>query len=727
MPANADLMQKMWMRYEYARDNGQLEYIMKAELCERNFRGDQWLEADAAALRQANRPHITINKIMPTISNVIGEQINNRNEISFQPINGSPEETAEALVKVYKYISMENQLDWKRSDMFMDGVITSRGYLDVRMDFNDNIRGKITITNENPKNIIPDPDAEEYDPDSWNEVTKTKWLTADDIEVLYSKADADLLRNTDGATDGNLGFSSIDLLTRDRFGNNFQAVQQGPNGEDMSSVLRNIRVLDRQHKVMDRRKFFIDVRTGDQRPVPDEWSLDKINMVKNRFGWEVISKIAKRVRWTVGAGNVVLHDEWSPYQRFTIVPYFPYFRYGKTLGLVENLLGPQEILNKVSSQELHVVNTSANSGWKVKSGALATMTIEELEMKGAQTGLVLELTGAMDEVEKIQPNQTPQGLDRISYKAEDAIKNISNIGDSQQGMDREDVSGKAIQQKRQASSNAQAKPMDSLQRTDHILARNILDLIQEFMTEEQIITITHGGAQAQQESTTINQVTPEGEIINDLSIGDYAVVMTSVPLKDTLEDSQFEQAKALKEMGIQIPDEVLIDASRLQNKKDIINKIQAASNSPQAQQQQQLQIQQLQADVAKTNAEAQVKGADTQLKEAKAQETAAKAQEPNNAIAESQNQMQIDQQKAQFQMEIDQLKAQIAMMRDKEKLEHEKEMDRQKFAHERDMGRQKLEMEREQMEEKIKLDKKAAEEKARTDRIAAAKKPSKSA
>ena len=718
MPINTEKTSKLWTRYEYARDNGHLDYIVKAELCERNFRGEQWLEEDMAALRLQKRPAITINKIMPTISNVIGEQINNRNEISFQPINGAPEETAEALVKVYKYISAENQLDWKRSDMFMDGIITSRGYLDVRMDFDDNMRGKIKISNLNPKNVIPDPDAEEYDPDTWNEVMTTKWVTADDIEVLYSKADAELLRAKDGAIDGNLGFSALEYITRDRFGNNFQAVQVGINGDDMETVLRNIRVVDRQYKVMDRRKFFIDMRTGDSRPVPDEWDIARINLVKNRFGWEVISKVAKRVRWEVCAGNVSLHDEWSPYQRLTVVPYFPYFRYGKTLGLVENLLGPQEILNKVSSQELHVVNTSANSGWKVKAGALATMSIEELEQQGARTGLVIEVTGDLDEVEKIQPNQTPQGLDRISYKAEDAIKNISNIGDSQQGMDREDVSGKAIQQKRQASSNSQAKPMDSLQRTDHILARNVLDLIQEFMTEEQIITITHGGAQAQQESTTVNQVTPEGEIINDLSIGDYAIVMTSVPLKDTLEDSQFEQAKALKELGIQIPDEVLIDASRLQNKKDIISKIQAASQSPQAQQQAQIAAQQAQADVAKTQAETTQKTADTALKQAKAQDTTMKAQKdaqtPDTGVMQTQAQMQLDQEKAQFQMQQDNQKTQNQMALDRLKFEHEKEMDRLK------MG-----MEREKTEEKIKLDKHAAEEKARTARIAAAKKPSK--
>ena len=50
----------------------------------------------------------------------------------------------------------------------------------------------------------------------------------------------------------------------------------------------------------------------------------------------------------------------------------------------------QEQLNKISSQELHIVNTTANSGWIVESGSLSGMTADDLEEHGAETGLVLE-------------------------------------------------------------------------------------------------------------------------------------------------------------------------------------------------------------------------------------------------------------------------------------------------------------------------------------------------
>ena len=637
MPIDTTLAQKTWARYAWARDNGHSKFVEKADKCERFFAGDQWDKADIAKLNAVRRPALTINKIISTVGNVMGEQIFKRAETSFRPRSGAPEEIANILTKVYRQISDNNQLDWKRSDMFADGIITSRGFLDVRLDYNDAMQGEVRIDNINSKNVIIDPDGEDYDPDTWSEVFTTKWVTADDIAVMYGKADAELLRNRDSMFSP-YGYDSI-LTGRDRFGDRINPMYSGDF--DFTSVQRNIRQIERQYRVLDRQKHFVDPRTGDMRPIPEEFDRNKIAFFVDNYGLNVTSKLVRRIKWTVIADNVKLHDDWSPYKHFTVVPYFPYFRKGNTIGLVENLLGSQELLNKVSSQELHVVNTTANSGWKVKAGALSNMTVEELEEKGAQTGLVIEVNGALDDVEKISPNQVPQGLDRISYKAEEHIKTISGVSDSMQGFDREDVAAKAIQAKQQAGSTNLAKPLDSLTRSDFILARNVLDLVQEFYTEERLMTIVHDEATGETENFSVNQANPQSreeheageeaenpysEIVNDLTLGEYDVVVSSVPKRDTLEDSQFEQAKAMRELGVDLDDSVLIEASRLMNKKEIIKAMKAKATSPEAQAAQQLQQRAQEAEVGKTEAEAAQKHADTALKDAKTQETTVKAQ-----------------------------------------------------------------------------------------------------
>jgi hypothetical protein len=690
MPIDTVAATKVWNRYAWTRDNGHTDFVLKADKCEKFFAGEQWDPADLVKLRASRRPALTINKILSTLANVMGEQIYNRSEIAFRPRSGAPSEVAEALTKVFKQISDNNQLDWKRSDMFADGCITSRGFLDVRLDFTDAMQGEVRIDKLNPKNVIVDPDGEDYDPDTWADVMITKWVTADDIAVLYNPEDAELLRNREQSYFP-YGYDSIQA-NRDRFGNRLNPMYNGVYDE--SSVMRNIRVIERQYRVLDRQMHFMSPETGDMRPIPKEFDRNKIAWFVDKFGFQVVPKLVRRIKWCVVADNVLLHEDWSPYKHFTVVPFFPYFRHGNTIGLVENLLGPQELLNKVSSQELHVVNTTANSGWKIKAGALLNMSIEELEQRGAESGLVVEINGDPEkDAVKIQPNQVPQGLDRVSYKAEEHIKTISGVPDSVQGFDREDVAAKAIQAKRQAAATNMAKPLDSLTRSDFILARNVLDLVQEFYTEPRLLTITKDRITGETETFGINQPTAEGEIVNDLTLGEYDVVISSVPQRETLEDSQFDQAVALKELGVAIPDSVLIENSRLMRKSDILKQMQGDAESPEAQMQKQLQMRAQAAEVSKLEGEAAAKHADAGLRQAKTQETMVKAHKEavtppeDNGIhvkmMEAEADMELEDRKFEHQKALDYAELQHKMRLEKAQAEQDAQLKAEQAATER--------------------------------------------
>lgn len=613
MPVNIAVAKEQYSRYVRARDNGHGDFVEKSYACREFFFGKQWKDTDIAALQQFRRPALTINKIKTTVSTVLGEQIANRSEISFRPRGGGRNsDLATILTKVFKQISDNNQLAWLRTDVFADGMISGRGFYDVRVDFTDSMMGEVVIDQLNPNCVLLDPDACTYDPAKWGEVFVTGWTTPDDIEALYGKADADILRSRDHSA-FEYGYDSIaNLGARDTFAGKDRVTPWPSGGRDTDThTVRAVRTIDRQYRKLRKVRHFVDPATGDMRRIPEEWDRERIAAVRAASGLEVIDRLVRAIRWTVTADDVVLKDEWSPYNYLTVVPYFPYFMHGQTAGMVEDLLGPQELLNKATSQELHVINSTANSGWKVRSGALTNMTVEELEQKGAMTGLVLEVN-EMDGVDKITPNQVPTGLDRVTFKAEEHIKSVSGVNDSMQGFDREDVAARAIEKKRQAGTTSTlSKPLDNLTRSDFYLARNILDLVQTFYTEPRILTITDGSPMAESEEVAINQPTPEGEILNDLTIGEYDVVITSVPHRETLEDSEFEQAVALRELGIPIPDDILIDASRLRDKKAIIQRLTGDQNSPEAQE--------------AAERQRRLEEAQTQIEEAKAAKTAADA------------------------------------------------------------------------------------------------------
>lgn len=718
MPVNNELAMQVWRRYAWLRDNGHLSYVAKASKCEDFFVGLQWEATDLALLKQYKRPALTINKIISTISNVLGEQIFNRTDIAFKPRNeGATSEVADALTKVFMQIGDNNQLPWVRSDVFSDGIIGSRGFFDVRLDFTDSLRGEVRVEQLNPKNVLIDGDADEYDPDKWGDVIVTKWMSPDQIEMLYSAADAKLLR---GRQDSYFpwGYDSIDR-DRDRFGIPRGHYTYGSENDDSDGNARNIRVIERQWRKLAKVLHFVDIETGDMRPVPYDWDDERLQAhLAQNPNLTVTKKLIQRIRWTVVADNVVLHDDWSPYKHFTVVPYFPYFRRGRTVGLVENLIGPQELLNKASSQELHVVNTTANSGWKVKRNALQNMSTAELEQRGAQTGLVLELD-EITNAEKITPNQTPSGLDRISYKAEEHIKAISGVSDYMQGFAREDVAAKSVNANKQSGQANLAKVMDNMNRTDFLLARNILDLVQEYYTEQRLLYITTDRLTNATEQLTVNAVTPEGEIVNNLTIGEYGVVVTNQPERDTFEETQFDQALRLRmEAGVQLPDKYLIQSSRLKDKADIIKDMEGDKDSPEAQAAAALQQRAQEAEVTKVEAEAMQKQTDAQLKQAKAQKELASIGEDSG-----QNEILLEQQKLEAEMAMEQAKMEQEHALAVQKMEMEFALKREQMAAEIALKREAAAVDAQIKQEQAMTQRVAAVEQAKAQKAAPGGKP----
>jgi hypothetical protein len=653
MADKTQISMELWWRYQYLRDNGHLKYVEKARKCDEFFRGIQWTREDLDLLREQRRPALTINKILATLSNITGEQIFNRTEIGFRPKRGeATEQIAEALTKIFKHISDANQLSWRRTDVYLDGLIGGRGFYDVRLDFSDSLQGDARITQLNPKNVLIDCDASQYDPDEWGDVITTKWFSLDDIEILYGKKWRKELESQASI----LAPYSYDMSDwdEDKFGDkpDWTQAASGYMDESTKPVMRVVRVLERQWRKLDKREHFVHLPTGEVRPIPEGWEHNEISLyLQQNLEYSTVNRVAPRIRWTVGAGREILHDEWSPYNHFTVVPFFPYFRRGQTIGVVENLLGPQELLNKVSSQELHVINTTANSGWKLKAGSLQNMSAAELEARGAQTGVVLELDEITD-AEKILPNQVPSGLERVSFKAEEHIKSISGVPDATTGFAREDVSAKALKANQVRASANFAIVQDNLNRTDHFLARCLLDIVQRFYTEERLIYIASDPLRRQSEPFTVNQVTPEGEIINDLTLGEYDIVVTNQPERDTLEDSTFAQAAEMrKDLGIAIPDDVLIKNSRLPNKIEVVEAIDKANNSPEAQKQKQIDQARQMAEIQQMEAGSRRDDADTLVKQVKARQDAYSMQHPIDP--EAQLRVEAELAKSKYEVDVD--------------------------------------------------------------------------
>jgi hypothetical protein len=625
-PDDIKIAQENWDRYVRARDNGHDKYIKSAQKCESFYMGEQWDEADKQALEDEGRPALTINNILPTVNVALGEQVNRRADIRFKPKRGpASQDVADTLTKLVDHILDENDFSKHvEPQVYSDGLIMDRGYYDVRLDHEHNASGDIVIDSENPIAVIPDPDATSYDPKKWNEVFITRWMTPKQIGRQYGE---DKIKQVVAhAAETHYGRDSIDLVSHTYDGVN----KTGPTEymvNDQETV-RNVRVIERQHRQTTMVEKFFDPTSGETRQVPDSWSEAHKQKVTQQLGITIFKVKQKRIRWTITADCVLLHDDWSPYRSFTIVPYFPIYRRGRPMGMVKNLLSPQEFLNKTRSQELHIVNTTANSGWMLPTGALSNMTVDELAEKGAKTGVVVEYNPAMDKPEKIKPNPVPTGVDRISTKGAMDIKEISGVNDSMLGTESAEISGVALENRTARGQVQMQMPFNNLEYTRKLLAGKLLELIQDFYTEERIFFITNYSEPEQpREQIEINKQVA-GQIINDVASGEYDVVVSSAPARDTFDEMQFAEALSLRNAGVNIPDHIIVESSHLSRKTEIARLLKdiagfgemTPEEQQMAQMQQQMAIQNAQLELQKLNSEIQQIQSNAALNAAKAED-----------------------------------------------------------------------------------------------------------
>jgi hypothetical protein len=611
------LLQNMWAKYQSGLQRGHEKYSKQAKYLENMYLGGgrQWTATEedkdvVAELEAAGKPILELNLINSSIRTILGYQTQSRMNIAYQPRESGDLKTAEILTKIALYELDQNRFPWIESQVFEDGIVQQRGYFDIRMDYEEDLNGRIKIEAKDPLDIMPDPDAKSYDPKSWNYVIETKWVSLSDLKALYPSK---YRRVYETALNSEQDWGeSGESAPRNHFGDVLYTNNYYKQSEDEIYV----RVLEMQHIKVVRRDYFYSPEDSSLVPVPDYMTKPQAKKEAKATGREILPRVTKRIRYTISTEHVVLHDDWSPYDHYTIVPYFPIFRRGITLGLVDNLVSNQEMMNKVYSQILHIVNTTANSGWLVEENSLINMDVEDLEAEGAATGLVVEYKRGSTKPEKIQPNQIPSGLKDLFNTSRDLHDQVLGVSESFRGEATNEVSGQAIQSRVAQTGVGLTSVIDNLFYTRNLVATILLNLIQNFYTEERTFRIlsdsyTNEG-EDEVEEITINQQTedvdPEtgeivSEILNDTTLGKYDIVISDVPTQVTYLDAQLKQALEMRKYGINIPDHRIVKLTTLTDRDDIAKEMSGEANEQQ-QLAMQAEMEKLQAENDKLRAEA---------------------------------------------------------------------------------------------------------------------------
>ncbi len=608
-----------WNIFQAAYDAGHEEFIKRARRLDDLYLGGgkQWTDEDRKLMRFKDRPVYEFNHIQPAIHTALGIQLNSRVDIALKPRGyGADEITADILSRIILQVCDENEFHWLESRVYEDGLIQRRGYYDIRISLDKNIDGDIIIENLDPLDVIPDPDSSSYDPKGWRYVIVMRWLTFDEISLLYGEKIAKRIQGTaevyieDGswAFKGRFGAENVGDSTP---GDGTVYYNYGWFEDDQFNQRRYL-VLDRQHRKVSKQDVVVSI-FGDIHPL-DSLSEGQIRNICEQGGC-ITRRYVDRVRWTVSSGPVLIHDDWSPYRSFTVVPYFPIFRRGRTRGMVDGLESPQELENKALTSFIEILNSASNPVWKVPEGSLVNMTTESLAKNGAKAGLVVEFDPSIGEPTREKPLAPPQAAADLISRAEFAIKTISGMSDALQGQPSNEVSGVAIKSKQYQGQLQMGRHLDNLAYTRRLAAKKILELIQDFYTTERLIRIYDPTTRELKDQFVINQIAPDGRILNDVTIGEYDVIVSDTPTHASYMDAEYDKMMGMRTQGIPVPDKFIVESSNVRKKYEIMKEMEAMGKNPLAE-----------AEAKVKEAEAMLKAAQAKKHEAEMVEQTVKAQ-----------------------------------------------------------------------------------------------------
>lgn len=544
-----------------------------------------------------DRPHYCWNKIAPLTRLILGYHRNNRVQNRFLPTSdvNSVQDMSERLTKIVKHIDKSNQEEYVDTEVFADGIYTGRGYFDYRLNFETNDFGDLKGASRDPFTIRVDADADTYDPATWGHVSESRWWNIDEVEYTFGQNAAHLISPLlfNGSYRGGYSGAIFELqeeitpwrtfgggMSNNTWGLGAAGMMEAFLANSIDPYRKNIRVVDFQHYIRVMQRNIVNLETGDRTPIPGQFKPEQIQKMMQwcaeqyaikgeacplRVEW----RPTRRVRWTTLVGDIVVHDDWSPYKTFTLTPFFPYFRRGQTRGVVSDLLDPQCGINRSRNAEIDHVERTAHSGWMWHEQGLREEEKRKIERHGAASGINIEYKGTQEQKpEKIVPGTPPTALQHISEQNALDLKEISGINDSALGQLDRVQSGRAIEARQKQSVLGIEPYMDNWKRTKSLAGIKKLEIIQDHYTEPRLFNIM--GENGKWESEQINKRLASGEIANNVTLGRYLVAIDETPLSATFLNAQYEEMVEMAEKGlipVPIIQDIAIDLSSLPQKE----------------------------------------------------------------------------------------------------------------------------------------------------------------
>jgi hypothetical protein len=473
--------------------------------------GDQWPVELQNSRNLESRPVITVNKVDNYCRQVCNQQRQQRPRIKVHATNTAQDMVeAQTIQGVIRHIEVNSNAEHAYDNAFEYAVRMGWGYFRVRTDYvsEDSFDQEIFIDPiDNPFTVYFDPNSVAPDGSDADRVLITTMMPKKEFSKLYPEASVD---GGTSFTQRGTGDSQSEWITKEdiRLAEYFYTVREKATLYQLS---------DGSSTFAEDKDFF------------NRLAMAGITVVDKRPSYKKTIKYCK-----LTAIDVIEEGVW-PGKYIPIVPvYGRHIVIGdkrKKFGMIRYAKDPQRMYNFWQTSITEGVALAPKAKWLIAEGQdeghendWANANIKSFPLlRYKQT----DIEGRPAPVPtRLQPEPPQAGIMAAAAGVNDDIKAIMGVFDPAQ-LGQGNISGKALNGQQQQVDLTNFDYYDNLTRSISHCGTIILDLLPKIYDTERVMRII--GDDGKPELLTINQRDSVGRVLNDMTVGQYDVVMETGP------------------------------------------------------------------------------------------------------------------------------------------------------------------------------------------------------
>jgi hypothetical protein len=442
--------------------------------------GRQWSEDDKATLENEGRPIVTFNRMSPYFDSIAGTEINNRQEIKYLPRTIDDGRQTDILTAAVKWACDRTNAGDEESDAFRDMLITGIGWIETRMEYDEDPDGKICIEWIDPLEMLYDPASRKRNLQDRNWHQRIKWLSKDEIQDRWPDVDI-------GASANPWGDEGDDKPEPHNANLAFLYRPNSTDGYDKETG--KYRVVQHQYWVWETVYRVQDPATGKLVTL----TADKFKLAEQQIPGLKAAKIRRKAYKYMFVVGDKIAEEGDLKCGFTMLCMTGKRDHNTGLfyGLTRVMKDPQRWANKFLSQIMHIVNSNAKGGLMAEAGAFVDPKRAEEDWSDPNA-IVWMKNGAIsgNKIKERVSASYPQGLDKLLQFAIASIPDATGINLEFMGMQDRAQANVLEQTRKKAAFVILAGFFDSLRLYRKEEGRLLAHFIKEYMNDGRIIRIT---------------------------------------------------------------------------------------------------------------------------------------------------------------------------------------------------------------------------------------------